>query len=327
MQEPVISLIIPVYNAAKYIHLPLESIKKQTYRNFEVIFINDGSTDNSAQLIQDFAKKNKNCIFINQKNQGVSAARNKGLQLAKGKYIMFLDNDDFLHPQCLEYALKLIKTSHADIVQFGVKDVYFGENVQAKPENNLSYKLKNNAPERFCDNKLRKTVLIWDKIYKAEIAKSVTFKNVQPGEDDLYSFETLLKAETMALSDTVLLFHSLNPQSVMHTIDTQNYKIMRFKVIDEFEKVIKQSLQNDITDNIRAKKLQRYFVEHFLFKEYLLKTLRKSESAQNIQQNMVLFLQKLHDFNADTKIMRMHYRLIFKLLTDGHFKIAKWLAI
>ena len=110
MQE-LISIIIPIYNASKYLHECLDSIINQTYDNLEIILINDGSIDNSKDICEEYTKNNKRIKLYNQKNSGPSKARNKGLSLAKGKYIIFIDADDYIELDMIEkmYALAQIK--------------------------------------------------------------------------------------------------------------------------------------------------------------------------------------------------------------------------
>ena len=102
MNTPLISIIIPVYNSEKYLAATLSSVQNQTLQDFEVICVNDGSTDNSLNILENFTKKDNRFKIFTQENAGGSASRNKGLELSKGKYIAFLDNDDIYHPQYLE---------------------------------------------------------------------------------------------------------------------------------------------------------------------------------------------------------------------------------
>jgi glycosyltransferase involved in cell wall biosynthesis len=102
MTEPKISVIVPLYNVEKYLRECLDSIVAQTFRDFEVIMINDGSTDGSEQIAQEYVEKNPNFKLINQQNKGQSAARNLGLNHASGKYIYFLDSDDYIDQTLLE---------------------------------------------------------------------------------------------------------------------------------------------------------------------------------------------------------------------------------
>lgn len=100
---PKISVIVPIYNAAPYVAKCIEGILSQTYRNIEVILIDDGSTDRSAEICQAFAQKDLRIRFISQENQGVSATRNNGIALAEGEFIAFIDSDDEICPEYLSF--------------------------------------------------------------------------------------------------------------------------------------------------------------------------------------------------------------------------------
>ena len=115
---PQLSIIVPVYNVEKYIHTCVESIFKQGLDDecFEVIIVNDGSTDRSMEMIQDIIIQHQNIIIINQEQQGVSVARNNGIETAQGEYIQFVDADDFLIENSLLFLLDKAITSKADII-------------------------------------------------------------------------------------------------------------------------------------------------------------------------------------------------------------------
>ena len=119
---PLISIIVPVYNAQRFLGKCLESIIYQTYHKFEVILINDGSTDNSHQLCQEIAKKDKRFTVLTQTNNGASSARNRGIEMAKGKWITFVDADDYVEKNYLECLCKNITDEKALIIQ-GLKQV------------------------------------------------------------------------------------------------------------------------------------------------------------------------------------------------------------
>lgn len=322
MEKPIISLIIPIYNAEKYIKKALDSVQQQTFADFEVLCINDGSQDNSALIAEKYAQQDKRFIVASQKNQGVSAARNKGLEMARGKYIMFLDQDDFLHFKCFENALKYIQNSGADIVQFGFKSVSPSANISFLSGKCYPVYTVDHPLSAFLTQKLVKTVLIWDKIYKAQIAQSVRFKSVQPGEDDLYSFETMLAANNMAFTDEILLYHTTNPQSVMHSIKQDQYDQQRLKVVEEFEKVILQTA-DQLTDVKLRKKLLCYYNERFLFKEYILKPMRKKKSKEEIINKLEFVLQKIKTDRANVHFLRFRYRIILYLLCHKRYKLAR----
>jgi glycosyltransferase involved in cell wall biosynthesis len=131
MEQSLISIIIPVYNTQEYIIDCLESVKKQTYKNYEVLIINDGSSDNSQELIINYIRSNglDNFFLIEKANGGICSARNLGLEKASGKWIVFLDSDDWLEPTCLENMMKAEDKYHADfcLVGFRAYEIETGE--------------------------------------------------------------------------------------------------------------------------------------------------------------------------------------------------------
>lgn len=133
---PKYSIIVPVYNTSKYLEICLNSVFKQTNQDYEIICINDGSTDNSLDVLK---KYEEDIIIIDQKNQGLSMARNNGVKKAKGKYILFLDSDDYLNKDLLRQ-LDIVTKNNPDLVRFGLNEI-IGDNVKpinAPTFNNLS---------------------------------------------------------------------------------------------------------------------------------------------------------------------------------------------
>ena len=124
-----ISIIVPVYNTENFLEKCLNSIIDQTFTNWQAICINDGSSDSSLKILQHYAQKDKRFVIINQENNGVSAARNVGLKAATGKYIMYLDSDDIIHPNCMEIALKTITDTQTDVCDFGFVRVKEKQNI------------------------------------------------------------------------------------------------------------------------------------------------------------------------------------------------------
>ena len=113
-----ISIIIPVYNSGEYLQTCLDSIVGQTYKNLEIILIDDGSTDGSAEVCDDYAQKDSRIICIHQSNGGVSKARNRGLEIARGAYIHFPDSDDYLDLDTYEYLLNLMNQHQCQVVNY-----------------------------------------------------------------------------------------------------------------------------------------------------------------------------------------------------------------
>ena len=111
-----VSVIIPVYNVEKYIRNMLQSVRSQSFKDFEAVIVNDGSTDNSRQIIEEFCQSDSRFRCFDQPNEGVASARNKGIKLAEGEYVVFYDPDDYIPPGALESMYKTASRNHADMV-------------------------------------------------------------------------------------------------------------------------------------------------------------------------------------------------------------------
>lgn len=120
-QKQLVSIIVPVYNCERYIKDCVNSLINQTYTNLEIILINDGSKDKSAEIIQNQYCGDKRIVFIDKSNEGVSAARNLGIKMAHGDYLMFVDGDDYISTDCIENALEYIQKYNLDFVLGGTQ--------------------------------------------------------------------------------------------------------------------------------------------------------------------------------------------------------------
>lgn len=136
-----ISVIIPVYNGEKYIKRCINSLINQTYKNIEIIIINDGSKDNSINIIKEISEKDKRIIIIDKENQGVSIARNAGIEKASGDYIMFVDVDDWVKTNMIEQMYKVIKKENVDIVKCNSINEFNNKATENKISNSLVNKV------------------------------------------------------------------------------------------------------------------------------------------------------------------------------------------
>lgn len=325
--RPEISIIIPVYNAEKFFSRCLDSIINQSFPDWEAICVNDGSTDNALKILQQYALKDSRFKIFTQTHQGVSAARNKGLQEAQGKYIMFLDNDDFIHPQCFELVRHAMEKSGADICQFAYQRVSGNQQTdfpRLTPQRRFS--VYDNPCQQFLTQKLSKTALIWDKIYKREIAAKHTFKPIMPGEDDLFSFETLCSAQKFAFCRQTLLYYVCNPASITGSIKKEDYYHNRLVLTNYFCAVIRELCRQHPNQTSLNTLLKKYLAEHYIFKEYILKPLRRKKAATDLKTGMQYVSEKLADATISRRNLRLRYRIVLSLLENGHDKLARLAA-
>ncbi len=226
-----VSIVIPVYNLEKYIENCLSKIICQTYKNLEIICVDDGSTDSSAEIISEFAQKDSRIKYICQENAGVSAARNKGLDIATGEYIMFVDGDDYLHNMAVEIFTECIQSSDYEIVCAPEK-VVVDMNEGMESYSGCSCCLTDNEglfSYRF-GSVLGKSV--WSKIFKSNLAKSVRFNtDFINGEDANYMVRLLINNPKVAVIDKHLYYYFTRENSCV----TSSFNKNKFSITLSFD--------------------------------------------------------------------------------------------
>ena len=231
-EMPLISIIVPVYNIEKYVGNCLESICRQTYTNLEIIVVNDGSTDSSEDIIRQWQKKDKRIVVVNQQNQGVSAARNTGLDYANGDYIGFVDSDDYIHPNMYTEMYQLARKSDCTMVMCAYSavnpDGEFMVQKIADPESQIY------SEESFLDSMLdnirnhQTFVCSWNKLYKKNLFDDLRYPVGKLHEDNWIIHILVYKAERIAFTDHVLYYYRQSSNSIMRS----GFSIKRF---DDFD--------------------------------------------------------------------------------------------
>lgn len=174
---PLISVIVPVFNVEKYLCKCIDSILNQTYKNLEIILIDDGSTDKSGTICDTYTKKDSRIKVIHQNNEGLSAARNAGLDIAKGDYISFIDSDDFIDPDMFDVLLCNLEKNKADICACGFKKVYNDTDSSNSLNKFLEYNKtfsRHEAMESLCENKII-NFSVNDKLFKKSLFNDLRF--------------------------------------------------------------------------------------------------------------------------------------------------------
>ncbi len=199
MDKVKITIIVPVYNAEEYLDRCINSILDQEFPSFEVILVDDGSTDASPLICDRYSGTDPRFITVHQKNSGVSAARNAGLNLAQGEYVMFLDSDDALLPYALDELMHNLNDEDVVIGGYGM----FIENIpkkEVKPKETASYK-GSDYPHFFQKNLLRNCEMLdspWAKLFKRKVIGKTRFcEELTYAEDKLFVFEILAKSSSV----------------------------------------------------------------------------------------------------------------------------------
>lgn len=186
--EKRVSIIVPVYNAERYLDKCLSSLVEQTYENIEIIVVDDGSGDGSGQICDRYAEKFSEVRCYHKDNQGAGQARNFGLDHCTGDYIMFVDADDYIAQRCVTEVVGIAEQYHVDLVDFGKVFMLSAKNVFVDADQSVRH-FRSPQEIRQISPQIRK--MIWGKLYKRELALSVRFTSRQRGEDACYMTEIL----------------------------------------------------------------------------------------------------------------------------------------
>lgn len=317
---PKITVIIPVYNVEKYLRKCLDSVINQTYTNLEIICVDDGSPDNSGAILDEYSQKDSRIIVIHQENAGVSAARNRGLDIATGEYIAFVDSDDWLEPQCYELAVaEFLKDNNIDLV-------YFGANV-FNERNNLSQKEFEVQKKWFSpfykgkyelSNKLMSHFIgaVWSWLFKKSIIDeyNIRFSNYKLSEDSLFLMYYLNGVKFILYIDKCLYNYVLRDASALTkleaSVDPGGSLDIRISIFLEAFAYYKYNYNLLLFQNIVSQKLLSniFYSIRFLSAENKILGIRKlTEMANKVDEKLYLGEQfqyirqkkfyKIPDFN------------------------------
>lgn len=231
-----ISVVVPVYNVEKYLKECIDSIINQTLEDIEIICVNDGSTDSSLEILNDYAKKDSRIIVINKSNSGYGHTMNMGLNAATGEYVGIIESDDFADKNMFEDLYKLAKEYDADIVK-GDWYNYWSKNKFARKNNRISsakaLKLTNSKQDK---SLLRINPSVWSAIYKKEFLNKYNIRFLEtPGasyQDLAFSFKVFALAEKVILTDKAYLYYR---QDNMNSSVKSKTKV--YCVCDEYEEI------------------------------------------------------------------------------------------
>lgn len=292
---PEISIIMPVYNTAEYLVKSLCSLQQQTYTDFELICVNDASTDDSLAILEEFQKKDNRFVIINHEiNCGAACSRNDGLRMARGKYVICLDSDDYFYSNLLEVIHKNAVENDADVVIFG-SEIYVKDTMELK-KMGYSFQIIDSLEARVLFLPRIRHVP-WDKLVKREILLKyqIAFQNILTNEDVLYSFSLMLMAERIVVCDEILLKYCAERPGNLSSmrISKKNYTVEAFYAIYQFilrnniEEQLKTIFMNILSDNI-----QKYLSDNMYSIQMRQESLKILLGYQNLIDSLERYSQK-----------------------------------
>lgn len=275
-----ISVIIPVYNAEKYINRCIKSVVNQSYSQLEVIIVNDGSTDNSLSICKTIGAQDNRVNVISQINGGVSKARNAGLHLAKGEYVMFLDSDDYMLPDMCKTMLDVLHSKQADCVICGIQEPEGG---LWCPQRNIDYSTLADFKRDFI-YQLNTEILspCWNKIFKRQLITNLFNEEISFGEDLIFDLEYLNNCTRLSFITTPLVYHE---KQVVGSLVTKT-GLQRLMDIEKIHQVImKFAGEENISQDLHKKYIRDLTVYvRFIF-------LDKSSSLKNKKKILKEWIQ------------------------------------
>lgn len=232
-----ISVIVPIYNVEEYLSTCIESILNQTYKDLEILLIDDGSTDNSGKICDEYAKQDHRCIVIHQLNKGEAEARNTGLDHATGEYISFIDGDDYIHPQMFEILHEALQKGDYDFSMTLYKEVHNKETslfipnytFQELNQDQLIYGLYNSSRKRNNYPEISFHV-VWNKLYKRSTIKSFKFIDTS-SEDTVFNNSIFLTCKKSIVINQIMYYWVQRRNSITHQSINKRYinKIISFQ--------------------------------------------------------------------------------------------------
>lgn len=222
-----VSIVIPVYNVEKYLERCLFSIVNQTYKEIEIILVNDGSKDNSGAICDQFVKKDSRAKVVHQENRGLSEARNTGLRNVTGDYVMFLDSDDWLEFDAIEFLLGQAISQNADMVVGGV---FRTSNVVEHPKNTpVSYLLTQEeyAKRYFKIESQTIEYYVWNKLYRRRVVEGIEFPSGFFAEDVPTMFRYILNSQTIVVTDKIVYNYFINTSGLTAKFTSKHFDVLK----------------------------------------------------------------------------------------------------
>ena len=293
--DPRLSVIVPVYNVEKYLPQCLDSLIHQTLKEIEIILVNDGSTDNSEAICQDYAEKDNRIIVYSKTNGGLSDARNYGLRHASSKVVGFVDSDDYIDLDMFQVLLELKEKSNAEIAVGGVKmatnegEVYMVRAVETEAVYNC-----HDALEELLKSK-RITNSVCNKIFDISLFAQIEFPVGKLYEDEYVTYKLFDRAETIAMTKQAFYYYRSSPNSITHKAFSER----------EFDRIYASQIKVDFIQQNYPDLLpysERYLVYDCVMALSKMTEYKKSYdklTRDNIRKYLKCFLQG--DYSKGTK--------------------------
>ena len=306
--EELISIIIPIYNVEKYIINCIESVIRQTYKNIEIILVNDGSIDNCGKICDEYLMKDDRIKVIHKKNGGLSEARNYGIEAASGKYITFIDSDDYVEKKYIESLYQAIKINNVKISQCNINKVnnksdiieklgYINRNVRSGKE----------MIEDIYNGHWGENIVAWNKMYSIDLFENIRYPVGKIHEDEYTTYKFLYYTDKVAIVDEYLYNYRQNEDSIIG----RKYNIKRLDILEAFEQRL-VFLKEKSETNLYNLTLLNYMA---IIRECFVSVKKNIENSQDVQEMIIKEYRKKYKeiirINSIEKIRKIRFSLFY----------------
>lgn len=317
MEEELVSVIIPIYNVEKYLKKSVESVINQTYSNLEIILVDDGSTDLSYKLCEELKNEDTRIVVIHKENGGLSDARNKGIDIATGKYLFFLDSDDYIEKNTIEILYNTLKTDGTDMVIFNFIKIFdTGEIIQENTNINSHEIVDANVLlKRIVQDKYWRYVPAWNKLYKKEIWTSLRFPKGKLHEDEFVIHKVLDKCERISIIPNKLLYYVQRSGSIMNNISDKNRIHITMAFVERTNFYLEHGMEK------QASKMFLNTIDRYIYKIDVSNVEKNNELKQEIKKIYKKINKKNIGLKSNIKVfLAIYFEKIFNfyyLLKSG----------
>lgn len=297
-----ISVIVPVYRVEKYIRKCIESILSQSFKNFELILIDDGTTDNSGRICDEYGKLNNNIIVIHKENGGLSDARNAGIKIARGQFITFIDSDDYISLDYLKILYDVQRKTNADIVQaLYTRKMKFA----SQDEEIVEFTSQEAIKELLTWGMIE--VYAWAKLYKRSLFEDIEYPIGYINEDAFTTYKLIANANKVCVIKKEIYYYRITPDSIMN----QHFNKKRFQILEVFDNMANFFCCRGMSynDELEYYKMR---VEINLYNECI----KDEKSADEFDYELTEIRKNMMNYNVNNKYTDGKYRILILILSS-----------
>lgn len=321
---PLISIVVPVYNVEKYLEKCVNSILSQTFNDFELILVDDGSPDNCGKICDSFAQKDSRVVVVHKENNGLSAARNSGIEIAKGKYIGFIDSDDYIAEDMYEILYNNIQKESADISMCALYDCYAGKDIELNPKPEYLVVDSKEAIKIVFEAKITSVTAV-NKLYKIELFNDIKYPVGKSSEDAFVIVDLLHASKKIVITTEEKYFYIHRENSITSSTYKKNDLLAIEAYENNYKKIMEFYPNLEKVARMRVCWANFYVLDKIMLtKDFTEKTIEKK--IIHLLRSQFTFIMKCKDFTRGRKLSMLGLMInknIYRLFVLSNNRVNK----